>query len=525
MRSLWLAVCVTIATACSAGPSPSRPSDFANLRVAPTMHSYHLPGLVGLPVSAVQVGDGYLFCDQAAVYHLVTSGPGYQLRVLARPAVRDWNPSGLAYQAGVIVVANGLGHDVLKLVMNGDTLSLVQRITDPEMRRPQSVALGVDGSIAVADPEGSGVLRFGPDGVRQWRLSVGEANGVAESGGFIYATSLVQETIDKLDLGGHLLKTIGSAGASIPHFLWPLGVSDLGDQIAVTDAVQGRITLLDHDLRPTGHAGANGPGMDAFNFPRATLGVKDGYLIVDTYKRRLIHTDRNWTVLDQVAFGPAVPVGRERPLVFGVSDTRPYTYQMLPGVDVPAALGLRPALPFVGAYDGFDHLQSSGGVDHLDMMDRQFGSANVSWAQWVGQDIVIGSPESPQLLVVDPATGMFSGVDVGLDSWWWSGTLLLGIGLRRDLSEVVKPAQTAFTQADQLLAQGATPQQAFNQALSPGQPRDFAADLSSPGGREFLQSAMTSADANKYFAWAMQQPRPRVIEMLEVRYLSWASAR
>lgn len=521
-RFLWAAVCVLVVSACSAGPKPGRPPDYDNLPIASTMHSYHLPGLVGLPYSVVQVGDDYLVSDQSAVFRLIRAGPNYSVKLLAKPAVPVWSPGGLAYQAGVLVVANSLGHDVLKLLVQGDTLTLAQRITDPDLRSPQNVALGTDGSVAVSDPEGNGVLRFGPDGGRQWRLQVGEAYGVAESGGFVYASSLVQENISKIDLGGHIVKTVGMEGASIPRFLWPLGLGDLGDRIAVTDAVQGRITLLDHDLRPVGHEGANGPGMDALNYPHTTLAVKDGYVVVDTYKQRLLHTNRSWVVLDQVAFGQAVPVGRQRPLIFG-SDPRPYTYPMWPGVDLAAALGLRPAMPFVGGYDGLDHIRTDGSVDHLDLMDRQFGSANSTWAQWVGRNIVIGSPESPDLFVVDPATGMFTGVDVGLDSWWWAGTLLLSVGLRRELADVIKPALAAFTRADQLLAQGASPQQAFNQALAGGQARDFTADLGSASGRQFLRSPMSSADANAYFAHELEQPRPHVFQMLEVRYLTWAS--
>ncbi|HKF77740.1 MAG TPA: hypothetical protein VKF59_16490 [Candidatus Dormibacteraeota bacterium] len=524
-RWAGIAAAAVLAAACSGQTVPGQPPPpFASLTVAPTMHSYHVPGVIGLPVSIVQVDDGYLLCDYVALYHLVRTSSGYTIKTLGPPAVPVWAPTGLAYRDGVLVVANYLGHDVLKLRLRGDTLTLVQRITDPSLQEPENVVTEADGSVLAADYQGNGLLRFRPDGTLQWRVPLGQAHGVTESGGYIYASSLLLQTIAKIDPFGNVVKTAGSPGASIGQYLWPVGLSDVGDRIAVTDALNGRITLLDHDLKVVGHAGANGAGLDALNFPYATLPVADGYVIVDSSKQRLVHTDRSWVVQDQVAMGAFVPVGRRRPLVYG-SDARPYTYDMLPGVDVPATLGLRKPLPFVGAYDGLDHVGSRGAVTHLDLIDPQLGSTSAMWAQMVGNYIVIGSPESQQLLVVDPATGMFTGVTVGLDTWWRAGTLLGVAGVRRDLSEVIRPAQAAFAKTAQLLAQGVSPQDAFNQALSGGQARSFASDLSSAGGQEFLRSDMGTAAADRYFAWALQQPRPRVIEMLEVRYLSHASHR
>src|SRR2546423_9887017 len=134
---------------------------------------------------------------------------------------------------------------------------------------------------------------------------------------------------------------------------------------------------------------------------------------------------------------------------------------MLPGADVPALLGLRAAQPFIGAFDGLDQANAARPA-RLDLQDP-LGSANVVWAQPVGGLVVVGSPQSAVLMVIDPATGMFYSMAVGLDSWWRAGTLTVAAGVRRDLSVVIRPATAAFAKAQRLIVEGASRQDAFNQ--------------------------------------------------------------
>jgi hypothetical protein len=232
-----------------------------------------------------------------------------------------------------------------------------------------------------------------------------------------------------------------------------------------------------------------------------------------------VHTDRNWTLIEQVSLGQQVPVGRGRPLVVG-TDAHPYTYPSLPGLDLVAALGLRRPETFVGALNGLDHLDARGNVAHLDLVDTLFGSTSITWAQTVGSSIVIGSDQRSALEVVDPATGMFTFVDVGADSWWRSGMLLLSENLRRDLNQVIAPAVAEFQEAKALLRQGVSRENAFNQALAGGRPRNWSADLSSVAGQQFLRSPRTGDDARRYFNTALAQSEVRMVELLEVKYLS-----
>jgi hypothetical protein len=78
----------------------------------------------------------------------------------------------------------------------------------------------------------------------------------------------------------------------------------------------------------------------------------------------------------------------------------------------------------------------------------------------------------------------------------------------------------AFGQAKQLLSQGVSRPDAFNRALAGNNPRNWSLDLASPAAQQYLHSARTPAEARRYFDWALGQHEQRVVEFLEVKYLS-----
>jgi hypothetical protein len=502
---------------------------FTHFQVAPTFHTSHPTQGVGIAVSMVEVGPGdYLLCDYGNIYRLTRVGVSYVAGQLAGPVGVPWSPTGLAYHDGLVFVANGGRHDVLLLRLSTNRLDLVGRFTNPAMVTPQNLAVGSDGTIVVADvdsgtgPGAGALLKFQADGTLQWRLPIKKAHGVTESGGAIFVTSMIDRVIYRVDQTGRVEKAAGAIGATKPHYLWPVALAAAsGGRVLVTDALNGRITTLNRDLVPQSIVGGNGPGVDALNYPYATLPVADGYLIVDTYKRRIVHTNSSWVMLDQVALGPMVPTGRVRPLVY-VTEAHPYTYEMLPGVDIAGEVGLRRSMSFVGGYDALEHFESRTSTQ-FDLTDLSLGLfTNATWAQKVDSFIVVGSPENEQILVIEPATGMFTYLEVGFDTWWRSGALLMPDNLRRDLSDVVRPAAAMFVRSEQLLLQGVGRQAAFDQALSNGVPRNWSADLASPQAKQFVASGMTKQAAADYFAWALQQRSVNAVELLDVKYLSGA---
>jgi DNA-binding beta-propeller fold protein YncE len=514
-----------IAVSGCSGPQPSRPAAPAgssHLNVAATFRTFHVPSTPQSVESIVQVDPNqYLLCDFYDIYQLARgAGGGYTIKILNRPPATAWSPAGLAYRDGLVYIADNLGHDVLVVRVQGNNLVPVRRVARQDgrsMGTPRHVVAEADGSVVVADYAGNAVLRFNGDGSLAWTLPMPSAGGVIESGGFIYATSTGNHTVSKIDLHGKILRTTGSIGWSPGRYVFPIDVADAGGRLVVTDAVTGRISVLDQNLRQVGMAGGNGPGTDAMDYPYATLPVAGGYVVVDTGKDRLLFTDRGWTLQQEVVFGTSVPAGRQRPLVYG-TDARPTSYGMLPGVDVVAALGLRTALPFTGGFDGLDSWSGRNFVQ-LNFDDQTVSVRFITWSQRVGSVILVGSPQAPWLEVIDPSTGLFSSAYVGLDTWWRAGWLLYPQNLRVDLAQVISRQLANIEAVKRLLAAGATRERAFQLAIA-GDAYDWSLNVTSPQGRQFLSSGRSKADASTYYTWALQQPNIHVAELLMVKYLS-----
>jgi hypothetical protein len=506
----------------STAPPPSGPVLATHLSMTPTFHTVHVPGTAQQVQSIVQVdANEYLMSDYFDVFRLARSASGgFTIAPLTRPPATVWSPAGLYYRDGLLYIADNLGHDVLVVRESGNDLVLVRRVArqnGPAMKTPRNVVAEADGSVIVADYGGDSVLRFNGDGSLAWSIPMPGAGGVTDSGGFIYATSTSNHTVSKLDPTGKVVTVGGSYGWSPGRFVFPIGLADAGAQIVVTDAVTGRITLLDHNLHPREQTGGNGAGDDALDYPYATLPTANGYMIADTYKGRVVITNRSFTIQEQIVFGLAVPAGRQRPLVYG-TDARPTSYAMIPGVDVLAQLGLRPPLAFTGGFDGLDYRTPKAFL-HLNFDDAKVPIRYVTWAQQVESVIVIGSPQTLWLEVIDRATGMFSYVFVQFDTWWRSGFVVFPGNVRLDLAQVVAPAINTMAAAKQLIANGASRQSAFDRVVV-GHPYDWSQNAITPQGKQFLASGRTKADASVYYAWAVQQPSLRVAELLMVKYLS-----
>jgi hypothetical protein len=526
MRAALIGVLIgaMVAAGCSGSraPTPPGPNLAAHLSITPTFHTDHVSSTAQQVQSIVQVdANEYLMCDYFDVFRLARDAAGgFTVTTLTRPPASVWSPAGLYYRDGLLYIADNLGHDVLVVRESGNDLVLVRRVArqnGPAMKTPRNLVAETDGSVVVTDYGGDSLLRFNGDGSLAWSVPMPGAGGVAESGGFIYATSTSNHTVIKLNPTGKVVAVNGAYGWSPGRFVFPIGLASAGGQIIVTDAVTGRVTLLDQNLHSRERVGGNGPGDDALDYPYATLPTASGYMIADTYKARLVITNRAFTIQEQIVFGRAVPAGRQRPLVYG-TDARPTSYTMIPGVDVLAQLGLRPPLAFTGGFDGLDY-RSSKAFLHLNFDDARVPIRYVTWAQQLESVIVIGSPQSPWLEVIDRTTGMFTYVFVQLDTWWRAGFVVYPQNLRLDLAQVVASAINTIAAAKQLIASGASRESAFDRAVV-GHTYDWSQNVSSPEGRQFLASGRTRADASVYYAWAVQQPSLRVAELLMVKYLS-----
>jgi tripartite motif-containing protein 71 len=185
------------------------------------------------------------------------------------------------------------------------------------LRFPQSVAIGPDGSVYIADQSSSVVQVFGPDGA--FRREVGRAGtrpGELTSVGAIAVaadnTLFVADgsnRIDRFDADGNLIRSFGRRGTGVGEFNFGKGGGNdapaggglvtSGNLLFVSDSQNDRIQRF--DLDGTGGAEIVPPGLLAN--PRG-LAIRGQRLIVaDDHHHRLVVMDFGGRVLRTVGSG------------------------------------------------------------------------------------------------------------------------------------------------------------------------------------------------------------------------------
>lgn len=253
------------------------------------------------PVSVVhREGSLYYVCNYKQLFLIDLECR--QARVVPPPDYMPsgWRPTGLAYDAHAqkLYVANYSGGDVLVCdASEPNLLVLTRRVTHPDLKGPEGVDFGSDGSIAVADYDGNAVFLFDAAGKLLWKHAAELPHGVAVlrqpgRADNVLATSLGGTAVLRLDRAGRLRARFGGAAWHDGHgYVYPTSVTaGPNGTLFVTDAFRGQVSLLDDDLNVFATLGGNGPGAGLFNNPYAACPSPDGerLLVADTFRDRLV---------------------------------------------------------------------------------------------------------------------------------------------------------------------------------------------------------------------------------------------
>jgi hypothetical protein len=229
-----------------------------------------------------------------------------------------------------ILIANYRGNSVLLAEVDAGkkTLTVRGRLGDKSTLSPEGVAASGD-LIAVANDDGGSVQVFDasqPDAAR-CAAPLPMAHGILIMGGSIYASSLQERSIVKIDPSTcAVVARTGSSGWGPGQFLWPTGLSQWDEhRIAVSDAHTGLISVLDAEsLRFLRSFGGNGPGQNGLNMPYGLDAGGRDVIVTSTFSSRLVAFDKDkgvvtesWALKPQwqyLANGSDEFIGRERRL-------------------------------------------------------------------------------------------------------------------------------------------------------------------------------------------------------------------
>ncbi|MGN8549060.1 hypothetical protein ACQPTN_32065 [Bradyrhizobium sp. 13971] len=273
--------------------------------VPPATHTFSAaPAIVaqlGLPVSLANVGDGdYLIADYQHVFLFNRQTNRLaELQIDMGESKSKFVPTSFAADHDRIFIANYLGNNILiaRLDKPSRTLRITGQIGDDKTISPEGVAF--DGTmLATANFDGRTVQVFTPQGdgwTTRCTVPVDQAHGVALLAGNVYATSLTDRQLVKIDPRScQEVARSGTPGWEKGQYLWPTSINAFDDKsLIVSDAHTGMLTVVDAEkLEPIRQFGGNGPGITNLNMPYGTLVEGPEVLVTDTFRTRIVAFDK-----------------------------------------------------------------------------------------------------------------------------------------------------------------------------------------------------------------------------------------
>jgi DNA-binding beta-propeller fold protein YncE len=196
---------------------------------------------------------------------------------------------------------------------------------------PQCVAIDAQDKIYVTDSESGKIFVFEPGGKFEraiGSLKYGEGyfkrpTGIAidSAAQRIYVTDTLRDQIFVMDMQGSVVKRIGKPGTANGEFHYPTELRLTGDQIAVVDAMNFRVQVLNKDGEFQYAIGKIGDDVGAMFRPKGVGFDSEGHLYV---------VDGMWSVV-QVFNSQGQLL-----YYFGQLGTNPGTFQLPTGVSIDA---------------------------------------------------------------------------------------------------------------------------------------------------------------------------------------------
>lgn len=212
-------------------------------------------------------------------------------------------PTGVFFaKNNLLYIANYKGNNILEAKVNLEkrTVTIIRTFLSVNTKGPENVSVDADRGVLVSANYDAGTITAFDLKNRQelWVTEIGQAHGVAISGGSVYATGLTDRKIYELSLSdGKLTQSKGKLGWNPlkSEFIWPTSVySYRNNEIVVSDAQSGFISFLDKkNLSTIKYTGGNGPSYEWMNYPYAAVPIKNGMVILSSMRGSIILLNEN----------------------------------------------------------------------------------------------------------------------------------------------------------------------------------------------------------------------------------------
>jgi DNA-binding beta-propeller fold protein YncE len=382
------------------------------------------------PVSVVKIGNNeYLYCNYRNVFFVSKNdGNNFDAVKVSTEGLLPtqlWVPTGLFWHNNFLYVANYTGNNILVFIFDKYRKTLIkqQEICHTALISPENIFVNED-IIATANYDGNSVTVFNHSGQLLWEASVKLAHGVSADKNYVYVTGLGNRGVYKFDYAGNLIRKIERRGFKRNEYAWPTSIAVLSDEsLLITDAHNGRLTRIDKNLNYLSDIGINGSAENMFNFPYAAIETENGFVIADTFKSRLIFTNSDFAVTEQVYLEQKLAKNMSRSSVKYKTDD-PYLYDLpAEGLNTIFKKFIPHGSHIVSSYGGFKILDSSNRIKRSIRIQSlpSAGYFYITMSQNIILDTitltVIFSPQLSTILVIDEKTKAFAAYDICLDIW------------------------------------------------------------------------------------------------------------
>lgn len=516
-------------------------SDFKNIKVK-TRRDY--PVFV---VSITPYGDRIILCDYQNIYLL----DGNNLITLNPPSNIDtWNPTGVFFsdKTNSLFVANYNGNDVLEMEVNEEKaqLNLKNELTNPELVSPENVVVSNDGKhIAIADYDGNRVFLFNSKGKLDWMTEVKQAHGIAIDDKYVYATSLTNRSLVKIDLKGNIIKETGGIGWGKNEYLWPTSIFATKDNLLVTDAHTGKLTFLSKELEYQGTMGGNGPGVDLFNYPYTAIVKNGNILLTDSFKARVLEIDPNGNIIKQYNLGQLELKVNNAPFL-NADNPNPYTFHYNIFNEVPADF-INPyydsSLKIASGFNSIDVVSDDGKLISEVEIDYQgspsYTGKNFWYVTWLknvvingNSYLVFGSPQHRTFIIYDVNHNIFSIKTLEkqlYDLWVFNDKVYLGSEEGFQLNSIIEDQMLLFDKFSKEIDSGISRIDAYKNVFYPDMNKEqymvwLKKMMPTNFGKQWLERVNNGSDTDlasrQYFFEIKNEPYKYLLETLFIKTFS-----
>lgn len=254
-------------------------------------------------VSLASIDAYIVVADYGTLYCLDTTRNFLKVVVAPQSLSGKWMPTGVFYHrtTGRLYVANYLGNNIIEgaLDCKKGVFTMLGQIASVDTVSPENIVVSADGSaLYSANYDGDNVSAFRREAGRWvplWTQHIAQAHGIATRGNDVYATSLLDRTLFRLDAQtGKVLVSSGRMGTEAwnTEFLWPTALLELHGAMFVSDAHTGYVCSFDREsLRTKDCFGGYGPGAGRFNMPYGiaewSKNGRDAILVASTFSSRI----------------------------------------------------------------------------------------------------------------------------------------------------------------------------------------------------------------------------------------------